>query len=288
VTPIELFIWVALIAGLGLLLSAVLKRQRMISQRLSFLTETSAGTAGSSRPIEAKSLWTTETKIGLLAFVAAIGASLILNLPFWLSLLALLGLAPLVYYLVRRHRLEKKRKEFASYFPEAVDSFNRAIQAGLPVERALASVSEIYGGELGARFHRLVRLLELGTPFREALDFFSEKLNLPDVDFFCALLALNRESGSKLSPLLTSLHHTLREREAAARKLQGLTAESRGAARILATLPIFVIGIQAFLNPSLLSFLFKDPNGRLLLGYAIISIGAGILIINRMSRLLED
>jgi tight adherence protein B len=266
---------------------SAIKRQKIISQRLSFLTAASASEEPAFRKLNFNKIWTQETKIGFMAFVAAIAASLILNLSFWPSLLLLVGAAPLVYWLVRRRRLNKIRQDFAAFFPEAIDSLNRAIQAGLPVERALASVAELYHGELAARFRRLVQLLELGIPFREALDAFSNQLNLPDVDFFCALLALNRESGSRLSPLLTSLHQTLRERQAMARKLQGLTSESRNAARILAVLPLFIIGFQTFMNPSHLDFLLTDPIGRLLLGYAIISIGAGLLIIQRMSRLLE-
>jgi tight adherence protein B len=179
------------------------------------------------------------------------------------------------------------RREFAAAFPDSVDSLNRAIQAGVPVERALASMAELYHGEIAARFRRLVRLLDLGVPFREALNSFSQQLDLPDVDFFCAIMALNRENGNRLSPLLTSLSQTLRERQAVDRKLRGLTAESRGSAKILMILPIVVIGLQTFLNPGHLDFLLTDQVGRILLGYVAVSMFAGFLIIQRMSRLME-
>jgi tight adherence protein B len=194
---------------------------------------------------------------------------------------------PLTFWLLRKRRLAKTRKEFVSFFPESVDSLNRAIQAGVPVERALASMAELYHGELAKRFRRLVQLLELGVPFREALNSFSHQLDLPDVDFFCAIMALNRESGSRLSPLLTTLSRTLRERQAVDRKLRGLTAESRSSARILMILPVIIIGLQTFLNPGHLDFLLTDHTGRILLGYVSISMLAGFLIIQRMSNLME-
>jgi tight adherence protein B len=230
---------------------------------------------------------TPEFKIGLVVFVITLGLVFIVNLPWHLSFLSLLFSAPITWWLLRRHRLAKARREFAAAFPDSVDSLNRAIQAGVPVERALASMADLYHGEIAARFRRLVQLLELGVPFREALNSFSQQLDLPDVDFFCAIMALNRESGSRLSPLLTSLSATLRERQAVDRKLRGLTAESRGSARILMLLPIIVIGLQTFLNPGHLEFLLSDQIGRILLGYVVVSMLAGFLIIQRMSRLME-
>ncbi|MDR1608093.1 MAG: type II secretion system F family protein [Deltaproteobacteria bacterium] len=231
---------------------------------------------------------TQELKIGFVFFFAAVATCLALNLRWWLALALVAFSFPSSYWLIKRRRLQKARREFASYFPDAVDSLTRAIQAGMPVEKALTSMGDLYHGEIGERFRRLAQLLELGMPFREALSAFARRLDLPDVDFFCAILALNRESGSRLNPLLVSLSQTLRERAAVDRKLQGMTAESRGAARILTVLPIIVIGLQTFLNPKHLQFLLNDPSGRLLLGYAAVSMGAGFLIINRMSRLMES
>jgi tight adherence protein B len=72
------------------------------------------------------------------------------------------------------------------------------------------------------------------------------------------------------------------------RKLQALTAESRGAARILSILPLFVIGLQAFLNPKQLQFLIADPVGRTVIGYCLISMFIGLMVIRRMSRLTGD
>jgi tight adherence protein B len=110
---------------------------------------------------------------------------------------------------------------------------------------------------------------------------------MPDVDFLCSILALNREIGSRLSPMLGSLRQTLKDRRAVDRKLQALTSESRSAARILTILPFFVIGLQAFLNPRQISFLFSDPTGRSVLAICAICMWLGVMIIRRMSKLME-
>ena len=46
-------------------------------------------------------------------------------------------------------------------------------------------------------------------------------------------------------------------------------------------------GTSTLLNPQQLQFLINDPLGRIVLGYCTLSMAAGILIIQRMSRLSE-
>ena len=98
------------------------------------------------------------------------------------------------------------------------------------------------------------------TPLPQGLD-------LPDVDYFCAVLATPRNKRSD-HPVALSLSRTLSERRVVARKLKALTAESRAAARVLSFLPLFIIGLQALLNPQQLQFLINDPGDTPLLGTA--------------------
>ncbi len=228
-----------------------------------------------------------ETKAAVGGVLLCVVVSVAFAFPVWSIVVLLLGVCPLAWYLVRRYRLRRFRALFAERFPEAVDGLTRAVQAGVPLERALASLGDMFEGEVGERFRRLVQHMELGVPFREALASFSEGLHLTDVDYFCAVLAISRETGSRLSPMLSSLGQTLRERRAVERKLQALTAESRAAARVLCVLPFFIVGLQVFLNPSQMRFLLNDPSGRMVLGCCAACMVAGLLIIRRMSRLAE-
>ncbi len=239
------------------------------------------------RRVPLKALSSPETQIATAGVVLSLVFAFMLNLPVWFLLLQLCLTCPLAWLLVRRYRLQRMRRRFAERFPEAVDSFTRAVQAGVPVEKIIASLGDIYDGEIGERFRRLVHHLELGMPFREALRHFSRDLDLPDVDFFCAVLALNRETGSQLSPMLLSLSQMLRDRRAVDRKLQALTSESRAAARVLCALPFFIIGLQLFLNPRQMDFLLYDPTGRTVLGCCIACMIVGLLIVRRMSRMME-
>lgn len=279
----------------GLLVAAALfsaaltaqARRGRVASRLSVM----AGAGGAVRPSEEsklmRALRSTEGQatLGVLVCALALGWFLKLNLAAEVVLLAMTGSA--AWVIVRRWRIDRARKAFLARFPEAVDNFTRSIQAGIPVERALKILGDAYDDEFGRRILKLCREIKVGLPFREALGNFSDDLDDADVDFFCEVLALNRETGSALSPMLTSLSMMLRERRAIDRKLKALTSESRASARVLCLLPVFILGLQAFLNPSQLMFLVNDPSGRIVAGCALGLMLVGFIVIQRMSRSLN-
>lgn len=228
-----------------------------------------------------------ETQAGAATALIALALVGYLDLNLWLSAALAVLATLLVWFAVKQRRIARIRKAFLSRFPESVDSFARSIKAGIPLERALSVLGTSLGGELGARYTRLTEELKVGLPFRECLHNFSEDVDDADVDFFCGVLALTRETGSPLSPMLATFSEMLRERKAVDRKLEGLTAESRASARVLCLLPLFLMGLEFFLNPSHLYFLVNDPTGRIVTGACLAVIVCGFLIIQRMSRSLE-
>ena len=210
-----------------------------------------------------------ECQATILVMMGALLLGWFLKLSIAAEVLLLVMVGAASWIIVRRWRLDRARRAFLSRFPEAVDNFTRSIQAGIPVDRALKILGEAYDDEFGRRVLKLCREMKVGLPFREALGNFADELDDPDVDFFCEVLALNRETGSALSPMLASLSMMLRERRAIDRKLKALTSESRASARVLCLLPVFILGLQAFLNPSQLLFLVNDPAGRIVAGCAL-------------------
>ena len=264
---------------------ARLKARRLIS--LSGITLQDDETKTSSINLWSRFIKSTESQISLAAVVALIFVGYFFNVPFMLELIVIAIATPIVWIVVRKIRISKLKKTFMARFPEAVDNFARSIKAGIPLEKALAVIGDTYDDALGARFRLLVQQMNLGLSFRQSLKNFTADLNNADVDFFCAVLALSRETGSPLSPMLAAFTGMLRERRAVERKLLTLTAESRASARVLCLIPLFIIGLQIFLNPSQISFLINDEVGRMVTGYCCLSMVVGFIVIQRMSRSLE-
>ncbi len=258
------------------------RRQRLNRRMLTRLGEETTAADDKGREF----LRTEEGKAALIALAAMIVAGVMTSSLSSFLLLAV-PVVPAVWWLARKRRLAALREAFLKTFPEAVESFARAIKSGVPLERALEATGENYSGEVGHRFKGLVSDLALGVSFPHALARFSRDLDNADVDFFCQALSLSRETGSPLSPILATFCELIRERGRLDRRLRALTAESRASARILCAMPFFILGLQAFMNPGQLGMLVHDETGQMILFYAALSMLAGFAVINKMTRSLE-
>ena len=269
-------------------LSHTARRDRQLKERLLALRaqSSSAHNDASGFHLPAR-LRLPEAQCAVITALVGLALTGYFALTVWLSIALVVSSTVLIWLVVRQRRLTRIRKAFLHRFPESVDSFARSIKAGIPLERSLAVLGTSFGGELGRRYLRLTEELKLGLPFRECLHNFSAEVEDADVDFFCGVLALTRETGSPLSPMLTTFSEMLCERKAVDRKLEGLTAESRASARVLCLLPLFLMGLEFFLNPSHLYFLVNDPTGRIVTGLCLTLMVCGFLIIQRMSHTLQ-
>lgn len=212
---------------------------------------------------------------------AVLGVSLVWNLPLSLSVFILS--AAVMLHLRKRH----DRKVFETTFPEAVEMLTRSVKTGVPLDEAFLSLSERFEGDLARRFDIFQSELALGQPFRDAGVRFCRGLDMPDVEFFFAVLSLNRESGSELTPTLEAMSYTLRERQKLRRKAVVLTSEIRSSAKIMAALP-FVVGIaMVFLHPKMVDFYLHDLTGQIILGCCLLSIAVGLLIIKEIANISD-
>lgn len=219
--------------------------------------------------------------------VAALSALIFLILEIRLSFVAILALGVLILTTVLLTHLNRsrERKAFENSFPEAVEMLTRSVKTGVPLDEAFLSLAERFEGELSRRFDIFQSELALGKPFRDAGVTFCKGLNMPDVEFFFAVLSLNRESGSELTPTLEAMSYTLRERQKIRRKAVVLTSEIRSSAKVMAALPFAVAGIMFFINPGMTDFYLHDFAGQIVLGFCILSIVIGLMIIRDIANI---
>ena len=219
--------------------------------------------------------------------VASLSALIFLILKISLPFVAILSLGVLILTVALLSYLNKsrERKAFESAFPEAVEMLTRSVKTGVPLDEAFLSLAERFEGELSRRFDIFQSELALGKPFRDAGTTFCQGLNMPDVEFFFAVLSLNRESGSELTPTLEAMSYTLRERQKIRRKAVVLTSEIRSSAKVMAALPFCVAGVMFFMNPSMTDFYLHDFAGQIVLGFCILSIIFGLIIIRDIANI---
>ena len=121
--------------------------------------------------------------------------------------------------------------------------------------------------------------IKIGRTMEESLQETADRLGIPEFNFFCITLAIQRETGGNLAETLSNLSEVLRKRGQMKLKIRALSSESKASAYIVGALPFLVCGAIWFVNPDYMSGFFIDQ--RLMvagIGGAIwMSIGAFVM-----------
>jgi tight adherence protein C len=149
----------------------------------------------------------TAVKGGAAVVVLLAGAPLAASLPGRLPVLAVAALPAAGFLapdalLARRAAARGRRME--SELPDLLDLLRVAIEAGLPVGRALREVSHRHGGPLAREWRTTAAELELGVPGDEALRRLVRRCPPPAVATLAAALRRAERHGAQLGETLAA------------------------------------------------------------------------------------
>ncbi|QUM78616.1 type II secretion system F family protein [Moritella sp. 24] len=178
----------------------------------------------------------------------------------------------------------RQHSEFEAAFTQVLGQMSRAVSAGISVPQAIAQIADYQQGMLGREFALIRDKLEIGIGLKQALSQASVRLPYVSFHFFSVALILNEENGGQLREVLHSLSRTVHDNAAIKMKIKSLTAEPRMTAAILASLPVLLIGVMFFKNPSAFITLTESPSGHLVLGYVVTSMTIGLAIIHLLTK----
>ncbi len=198
------------------------------------------------------------------------------------GLAAYLGLR--FVFIRERSRL---KSAFAALFPDAVDAVARMLRAGLPVTAAFEMVCQEAPVPVDAVFATLAGQLRIGMPLEDALRLSSQRIRLPDFQFFAVAVLLQQSAGGNLLPTLEALAQMMRTRRAVQSKARAATAEVRFSAYILGALPFITVGALLVISPGYLDPLFHDPRGHAILAAAAAGLLLSGIVMRQMMRSIE-
>lgn len=163
--------------------------------------------------------------------------------------------------------------------PQALEQLARATAAGLGLQQALAQICEQLPPPLQAQFAWIQERMRIGDPIDQVMEQAAQRLPMPAFRFFCLAVVLNQETGGRLSQVLDSQSKQLKAQQHAQQKLRTLTSEPRMAANVVALIPVLMFVALFWLSPRHVEFLLHDSTGQSLLGYAVVSVIAGLISI---------
>ncbi|WP_199502921.1 type II secretion system F family protein [Qipengyuania sp. YIM B01966] len=182
-------------------------------------------------------------------------------------------------HLALNRAINKRTANFNAKFPDAIELLVRGLRSGLPVTETLAVVAQEVPGAVGEEFKAIVERIRIGRTMEEALQETADRLGIPEFNFFCITLAIQRETGGNLAETLSNLADVLRKRAQMKLKIKAMSSESKASAYIIGALPFMVFAVIWFINPEYMEGFFTDD--RLIIagmgGMVWMSIGAFIM-----------
>jgi len=154
--------------------------------------------------------------------------------------------------------INKRIKNFVTRLPDAMDLLVRGLRSGLPVTETLGVVAREVPGPVGVEFKLVTDRIKVGRTMEEALQETADRLNLPEFNFFCITLAIQRETGGNLAETLSNLSDVLRKRAQMKLKISAMSSESKASAYIVGALPFIVFALIYTINPEYTLQFFSD------------------------------
>lgn len=232
---------------------------------------------------QAEVKWTAGTLMTLTAALALIPAYLIemefSSLPAALGAGVLLGAAPLCWVLMMRKRRFGK---FEAGLPEALDMMVNALRAGHSLIAAMGLVARESAAPVGTEFRICFDEQNYGLELTTAMDNLLNRMPIQDLRIVATAIMIQKESGGNLAEVLDKTSYVIRQRFRLKRQVMTHTAQGRLTGAILTALPV-VLGIAIyFVNPAMMSILWKTAIGVKLMWTAAGMIAVGGLIIRKI------
>ncbi len=185
-------------------------------------------------------------------------------------------------HLVVSRMIKGRINKFNAKFADAIELLVRGLRSGLPVTETLQVVAQEIDGPVGVEFKGIVDRIKVGRTMEEALQVTADRLGIPEFNFFCITLAIQRETGGNLAETLSNLADVLRKRSQMKLKIRAMSSESKASAYIVGALPFIVFGLIYWINPTYLSTFFTDERLIVIgLGGAV-WMGIGVFIMAKM------
>jgi tight adherence protein B len=125
----------------------------------------------------------------------------------------------------------------------------------------------------------------LGSKTDEALEALVERTGSYDIEMMVTTILVQRTTGGNLSEILDNVGETIRERERLQGEIRALTAQQRLTGRVLAIYPLLLGALFTVVAYDLMSVLWEEEFGRVLLAIAGAFQVLGFIVISRVLRL---
>ena len=212
-----------------------------------------------------------------LASMIALGAWLGLLLGILLGFLGFM--LPALYV---RRRIAKRTEVITGQLSEFLRLTANGMRAGFALLQALESAAKELQPPLSQELERQLVDARLGAKTDDSLRALAERVGSNEVRMMVTAILVQRATGGNLADILEKVAETIEERERIRGDVRTFTAQQRLTGNILSVYPLLLALLFTALHPSLMSHLWTEPAGLVMLTIAVVLQVTGFFIIRRI------
>jgi len=179
-------------------------------------------------------------------------------------------------FLLPRFWLARRRNSrlgaFNKMLPDTITLIANALRAGSSFLQAIELVVRESRPPISTEFARVIREVNLGLPFDQALDNMVRRVRSDDLELMATAISIQHQVGGNLAEILDSIAYTIRERVRIKGEIRTLTAQQRMSGYVVGFLPIGLAGFLFIAAPGFMQPMFANPP-------AIAGLPAGVVIL---------
>ena len=191
------------------------------------------------------------------------------------------------FYVKRRQG--GRLNSFNKQLPDTITLLANALRAGSSFLQAIELVVRESRPPISTEFQRVIREVNLGLPFEQALENMVRRVESEDLDLMATAISIQYQVGGNLAEILDSIAYTIRERVRIKGEIRTLTAQQRISGYVVAFLPIGLAGFLFIIAPSFMQPMFDPavnvggiPTGIILIGVGMTMMFIGFMIIRKI------
>jgi len=207
------------------------------------------------------------TGLAALLIIGSAGVGLLFALAF-----GGVGFMLPAWYLRRRRR--RRAATISHQLIEMLQLTSSALRSGFAFTQAVETAAKQLAPPILDEVNRFLRDTALGRSMEDSLNAMVERVDSYDLEIAVTAILVQSTTGGNLAEILGNVADTLRERERIRGEIRSLTAHQRFTAQVLSVYPVALALFFFALNPSLMSVMWTER-----LGQVILAIGVGLQLI---------
>jgi tight adherence protein B len=176
--------------------------------------------------------------------------------PFLLLVGGLIGFMIPRFWLGRRK--SGRLNQFNKQLPDTITLIANGLRAGSSFLQAIELVVREARPPVSTEFGRVIREVNLGLAFDEALENMVRRVRSDDLELMATAISIQHNVGGNLAEILDSIAYTIRERVRIKGEIRTLTAQQRLSGYVVGFLPIGLAGFLFIAAPGFMAPMFDD------------------------------